>query len=75
MFFLVIGDSFGKKVLKIDGSGDPKVLRFDGPFGPEGCGGGFAAVFIWPLRGPEFRRFKGFRRLWWAPAAPVLIKP
>jgi hypothetical protein len=72
MFFLVIGGSFLGKVLKIDGSGDPKVLRFDGPFGPEGGGSGFAAVFIWPLRGPGFRGFKGW---WWAPAAPVLIKP
>ena len=22
----------------------PRVLKFDGAFGPEGCGGGFAAV-------------------------------
>ena len=23
-----------------------RVLKFDGAFGPEGCGGGFAASFI-----------------------------
>ena len=22
-----------------------RVLKFDGAFGPEGCGGGFAAIF------------------------------
>jgi len=26
----------------------PRVLKFDGAFGPEGCGGGCAAVFIMP---------------------------
>ena len=33
------------KVLKIDRPDGRKVLRFDGAFGPEGCGGGFAADY------------------------------
>ena len=30
-----------EKVLKIDGAFAPKVLRFDGALGAEGCGGGW----------------------------------
>ena len=32
-----------KKVLRIDRPDGWRVLKFDGPLGPEGCGGGFAA--------------------------------
>lgn len=33
------GSEGWEKVLKIDGAFAPRVLGFDGPFGPEGCGG------------------------------------
>jgi len=39
----------GFKVLKIDGPYGPRGLRFDGAFGAEGCGGGFAEV----IKGPR----------------------
>ena len=38
----------GVKVLRIDRPEGRRVLKFDGAFGPEGCGGGFAASFIRP---------------------------
>ena len=36
-----------------------KVLRFNGPFGPEGCGIAIGATAWQGFKG--FRRFKGFR--------------
>ncbi len=33
------------KVLRIDRPRGRRALKFDGAFGPEGCGGGFAADF------------------------------
>jgi len=54
----VQGRAFGARVQRVQkvqrrrflgwmGPG-PRVLKFDGAFGPEGCGGGFAASFIRP---------------------------
>ena len=34
----VIGHTFGAKVLKMDRPDGRRVLKFDGAFGPEGCG-------------------------------------
>ena len=42
---IALGHTFGVRVLKMDRPDGRKVLRFDGAFGPEGCGGGFAAIF------------------------------
>ena len=33
-----IGHTFGVKVLKMDQPDGRRVLKFDGAFGPEGCG-------------------------------------
>ena len=34
----VIGHTFGVRVLKMDRPDGRRVLKFDGAFGPEGCG-------------------------------------
>ena len=34
----VYGHTFGVKVLKMDRPDGRRVLKFDGAFGPEGCG-------------------------------------
>ena len=36
----VYGRTFGVRVLKMDRPDGRRVLKFDGAFGPEGCGGG-----------------------------------
>ena len=33
------------RFLGLTGPMGRRVLKFDGAFGPEGCGGGFAAIF------------------------------
>ena len=43
-----------------------KVLKFDRPFGPEGCGIAIGAALRPGFRG--FRRFRGFKGLWYRPA-------
>ncbi len=42
---ITLGHTFDVRVLKMDRPDGRKVLKFDGAFGPEGCGGGFAADF------------------------------
>ena len=38
MQMYVYGHTFGVKVLKMDRPDGRRVLKFDGAFGPEGCG-------------------------------------
>ena len=35
---IALGHTFGVRVLKIDRPNGRRVLKFDGAFGPEGCG-------------------------------------
>ena len=51
------GRKGGGKILKMDGAFAPRVLRFDGPFGPKGCG-------IAAFGGDEYKCCLRQRPLW-----------
>ena len=56
------GSEGREKVLKIDGAFAPRVLRFDSPFGAEGCGGGWRRKYIRCLSAAVVDAFKNERR-------------
>ena len=56
------GSEGREEVLKIDGAFAPRVLRFDSPFGAEGCGGGWRRKYIRCLSAAVVDAFKNERR-------------
>ena len=56
------GSEGREKVLKIDGAFAPRVLRFDSPFGAEGCGGGWRHKYIRCLSAAVVDALKNERR-------------
>ena len=56
------GSEGREKVLKIDGAFAPRVLRFDSPFGAEGCGGGWRRKYLHCLSAAVVDAFKNERR-------------
>ena len=61
-FAFLAGSEGREKVLKIDGAFAPRVLRFDSPFGAEGCGGGWRRKYIRCLSAAVVDAFKNERR-------------